>query len=103
VLITMLEGVVPSWRTDWIADRHLKRHVASFGVYIRGLVGGGVLTPIEPLHLQNVLTGGAQIFIAMAPLWERALGIDARNAAFVESYAASLVDLIGRASRKQTG
>lgn len=103
VLIPVLEGAVPSWRTDWIADRHLKRHVASFGAYVRGLVGDGVLPPIEPLHLQNVLTGGAQMFIANAPLWERALGIDARNPAFLESYAASLVDLIRRASRKDGG
>lgn len=99
VLIPLLEGVVPSWRSDWIADRHLKPHVASFGTYIRGLIGQGVLPPIEPLHLQNILTGGAQIFMAMAPIWERALGLDTRNPGFLDSYAHSLTDIIRRASR----
>lgn len=94
ILMPMIEGVSESWRTDYIAERHLSRHVKSFDTYVRSLVAQGVLPPVEPLHLQNILTGGAQLFLATPPLWRKATDTDTQDPAFVETYAQSLLGLI---------
>lgn len=101
VLIPMLEGVSANWRADYIAERHLRRHVGNFDVYVRRLVADGVLPPVEPLHLQNMLTGGAQLFLAIAPLWRSAIDTDTQSADFIENYAQSVLRLL-KATQPQT-
>lgn len=98
VLVPMLEGVNTGWRADYIAERHLRRHVGTFDRYVRTLIDEGVLAPIEPLHLQNMLTGGAQLFLSLAPLWNKAIDTDTQDPAFIETYAQSVLALI-RANR----
>ncbi|KRA65752.1 hypothetical protein ASD79_00225 [Caulobacter sp. Root655] len=97
VLIPLIEGATANWRSEWIAERHLKRHVHDFDLYVRRLIAEGVLPPIEPVHLQNMLTGGVQHFVANAAVWERALGVDTRDKAFIDGYANSVVGLLERA------
>lgn len=94
VLIPMVEGVAPSWRTDWIAERHLKRHVDNFGRFAQGLINEQLLPQVEPLHLQNMLTGGAQLSLGLAPLWAAALGTDTRSEAFLDAYAQTVFSLL---------
>lgn len=94
VLIPMIEGVAPSWRTTWIAERHLRRHTRNFEIYVTALIADGLLPPVEPLHLQNLLTGGAQLSLGLAPLWEAAIGTDTRTEAFLEAYARTVFSLL---------
>jgi AcrR family transcriptional regulator len=96
VLIPLIEGATANWRSAWLADHHLKRHVHSFDLYVRRLIAEGALPPIEPVHLQNMLTGGVQHFVANAAVWERALGVDTREKAFIDGYADSVLGLLER-------
>ena len=94
VLIPMIEGVAPSWRTDWIAERHLKRHVQSFDRFARGLIAEGLLPEVEPLHLQNMLTGGVQLSLGLAPLWAAALDVETHSAEFLDAYSRTVFKLL---------
>jgi AcrR family transcriptional regulator len=96
VLIPLIEGATTNWRSEWIAERYLRRHVHDFDLYVRRLIAEGALPPIEPVHLQNMLTGGVQHFVANAAVWERALGVDTRDKAFIDSYANSVLGLLER-------
>lgn len=96
VLIPMIEGVAPSWRTKWIAERHLRRHTRNFETYVAALVADGLLPPVDPLHLQNLLTGGAQLSLGLAPLWEAAFGTDTRTEDFLDSYSRTVFALLER-------
>lgn len=97
VLIPLIEGATANWRSEWIAERYLRRHVHDFDLYVRRLIAEGVLPPIEPVHLQNMLTGGVQHFVANAAVWGRALGVDTREKAFIDGYADSVLGLLERA------
>lgn len=94
VLIPMIEGVAPSWRTNWIAERHLRRHTRNFEGYVRTLVADRLLPPVEPLHLQNLLTGGAQLSLGLAPLWAAAFDTDTRSEAFLDQYSHTVFSLL---------
>jgi AcrR family transcriptional regulator len=97
VLIPLIEGATTSWRSTFLAEHHLKRHVQDFDVYVKRLIAEGALPPITPLHLQNLLTGGVQHFVANAPVWEGALAIDTRSQAFIDGYAETVLTLLRQA------
>lgn len=99
MLIPMIEGVNESWRTDYLAEQYLGRHVDNFRNYVARLVENGVLTPINSIYLQNIFTGGAQSFLALAPLWRRAIDVDTHDTAFIADYVDTILSLIRAASR----
>lgn len=98
MLIPMIEGVNESWRSDYLAEQYLGNHVEDFRNYVAELVANGVLTPINSIHLQNIFTGGAQSFLALAPLWRKAIGVDTHDTAFIADYVDTLLSLIKAAS-----
>ena len=94
VRIPLLEGVTPSWRADYIASKHLKRHVKTFAAYIDRLVRQDQIPPIDPTHLQNMLAGGGQLYLALAPIWKTALQKDTASRPFLEAYAEAVIRLL---------
>jgi len=100
MLIPLLEGVNKSWRSDYLAEHHLKRNIANFDRYVRELVAAGVLPPIESIYLQNIFTGGAQLFLALGPLWQKAIDVDTHEPEFIENYVNTLLRLLKAAKPK---
>lgn len=101
ILIPLIEGVGSSWRTTWIAERHLSKHVASFEKYARNLIEAGVVANVDPLFLQNMLTGGVQISLASEPLWSAAIGVQSRAPEFVDQYLDAVLGLVRPAEQKK--
>lgn len=101
VLIPMIEGATPSWRTTWIAQRHLRRHVRGFEAFTRALIADGLLPEVEPLHLQNMLAGGAQLSIGLAPLWAAAVGADTASETFLNTQARAMFALLEAAQAER--
>ena len=102
VLIPMIEGVGSSWRTTWIAERHFSHHVADFEKYARNLIEAGIVANVEPVFLQNMLTGGVQISLATEPLWSEAIGIQSRAPEFIDQYLDAVLGLVRPRQEKQT-
>lgn len=102
MLIPMIEGVNDSWRSDYLAEQYLRDHVADFERYVSNLVEHKVIPPINSIYLQNIFTGGAQSFLALAPLWQKAIGVDTHQTTFIENYVDTLLALIKAAGRAET-
>lgn len=94
VLIPMIEGINDTWRSQLLARKYLAPHVASFDRFIRNLVEAGEITDVPALHVQNLVTGGAQLFLALAPLWAHATEEDTASEAFLTAYAETVVKLL---------
>jgi AcrR family transcriptional regulator len=99
VLIPMIEGVNAGWRTDYLAKTYLQRHIIDFNAYVKRMVKVGALPDIDPLHLQNAVAGGAQLYLALAPLWQSTLGVDTRAPEFLKQYADSFLRILHEVPR----
>lgn len=96
VRIPMLEGEHHSWRSEWIAKRHLSRHLAAFARFTQRLVTARVLPDVEPLQLQNLMTGPLQYFLMQRGLVSAATGYDQTPQEYFEHYWETLEKLLIR-------
>jgi len=96
VLIPMLEGINDTWRSELLAKSYLAPHIEGFESTVTALVASGEIKDVDPLHLQNLVTGGAQLFLALAPLWSHAIETDTASEAFLAAYAKSVTDLLSQ-------
>lgn len=87
VLIPIVEGIKDSPRTDYIARKHLVGHSAAFRRFLEQSLGQPVSAEMA-LHLQNVVAGGAQLYIGLAPLWTSALERDTTEAKSLDEFRA---------------
>ena len=86
VRLPMIEGINDTWRSKLIAEKYLKPHVDAFQRQVEALVAEGRLPDIPAIHLQNLVAGGAQLYLALAPIWKHAVGADTTDEAFLEGY-----------------
>ncbi|MCM0001388.1 MAG: TetR/AcrR family transcriptional regulator, partial [Erythrobacter sp.] len=45
IKIPLIEGSQHSWRTEWLAERHMKRSVAWFAAFLAPFVDAGMIPP----------------------------------------------------------
>ena len=74
IRIPFIEGATPSWRSEWLVDRHFGEHVQITGRIIAALQHRGDLPPADPAFLQALLTSAINTMVAQAAMWERAYG-----------------------------
>lgn len=96
VLIPMIEGINDTWRSRLLAEKYLSPHIAGFEGRVRALVEAGEIVDVPALHLQNLVTGGAQLFLALAPLWAHAIKSDTTSEEFLASYGETVSALLSR-------
>lgn len=94
VLIPLVEGVNDTWRSRFIATRHLRFRIEEIAVIARSCADRGEIKDIPPLYLQNLAAGGVQLFVALAPIWKHAIGVDTKDEAFITAYADTVVKLL---------
>lgn len=94
VQIPAIEGNINSWRSDYLAEHHVRRHVDVMHGYIMKLMGKGIVASVEPLFLQTLMTGGGQLLIGQAELWASAAGMDTRSEEFARRYAKQVMEVI---------
>ncbi|MBV7266127.1 TetR/AcrR family transcriptional regulator [Erythrobacter ani] len=95
VVIPMIEGTKDTWRSRFITDRYLKDHIVAFEFYIDRMRKAGQLPQVDAVYLQNLIAGGAQLFLALSPLWNRALGVDTQSEEFFEGYENAISTMLG--------
>jgi AcrR family transcriptional regulator len=74
VRIPFIEGATPSWRSEWLVDRHFGEHVHVTGRIIVALQARGELPAGDQAFLQALLTSAINTMVAQAAMWERAYG-----------------------------
>lgn len=94
VRLPNLEGHADTWRMRWIAERHLRRHIAAARGFYRRLIDAGVLPDMDTIFLQNLIAGGGQLLLGQYELWRVATGSDRTPAQWAEFYAQSLLRVL---------
>jgi AcrR family transcriptional regulator len=94
VRLPMIEGLNDTWRSQLIAEKYLKPHVEAFQRRVDLLVAQGRLPDIPAIHLQNLVAGGAQLYLALAPIWKHAVAADTTSEAFLEGYRKTIAILL---------
>lgn len=95
VQLPNLEGHADTWRMRWLAERHLRRHIAGARHFYRRLMAAGILPEMDTVFLQNLIAGGGQLFLGQYELWRTATGSSASPEDFADSYVANLMRLLG--------
>lgn len=96
VQLSNLEGHADTWRMRWIAERHLRRHIASARAFYLRLMRAGVLPDIDTVFLQNLIAGGGQLLLGQYELWRAATGSDRTPEQFAEFYVDNLMKILAR-------
>ena len=96
VLIPMIEGINDTWRSKLLAEAYLAPHISGFQDVVRALVDSGEIVDVPALHLQNLVTGGAQLFLALAPLWAHAIKADTTAEEFLTAYGDTVSALLSQ-------
>lgn len=96
VQLPNLEGHADTWRMRWLAERHLRRHIASARSYYQRLMRAGVLPEIDTVFLQNLIAGGGQLLLGQYELWRAATGSQRSAEEFAEFYVENLMRMLAR-------
>ncbi len=94
VQLPNLEGHAETWRTSWLANKHLKRHTEAMKAYFLELVEAKVVPEMDPVFFQTILTGGGQLLIGQHQLWNEATGIDPQASTFINDYTQSMMTIL---------
>jgi len=96
IQIPFIEGATPSWRSEWLVQHHFGRHVRIVNRLLEACQRRGLMEDGGAAHLQVVLTGGINFFVAQSAMWSEALGVDTRSASFLRENLAVTLNLTFR-------
>jgi TetR/AcrR family transcriptional regulator len=100
--IIMQESKRASGRLDWLVETHVRPLYENAVAMFERLAARGELAPVAPAHLYYLVTGaGASVFV-MAPECQRLAGVDPFAPEFVAAHADLVVDLLIRATTKES-
>jgi AcrR family transcriptional regulator len=71
VRIPFIEGMSPSWRSEWLADRHFRNHVLVNDRIIRALQARKLVIEGDSAHVQALLTSAINVVLAQGAMWNR--------------------------------
>jgi hypothetical protein len=72
VRIPFIEGATPSWRTEWLVDRHFRQHVTTADRILRAMQRKGELGPGDTAHYQVMMSSSISVLITQSAMWNRA-------------------------------
>lgn len=96
VSIPSLEGHDDNWRAQWLAQRHLGRHLAATERFLDALHAAGVLRSRDSFMVQALIGGGAQLLLGQFALWHATDTRADDTDALIEAYVAEVLDLFVR-------
>jgi TetR/AcrR family transcriptional regulator len=100
--IIMQESKHAGSRLDWLVETHVRPLYERAVTLFERLAGSGELEPVAAAHLYYLLTGaGATVFV-MAPECQRLTGVDPFGPEFVAAHADLVVDMLFRATTKES-
>jgi len=96
VLLPLIEGINDTWRSELIGSKYLKRHSEFSTMMVTGLIDAGQLEDVSPLHFQNIMAGGAQLLLALRPLWKYAGAEPVANTEDISDLARTVTRLFAK-------
>ncbi|MDQ1519963.1 MAG: hypothetical protein QOI55_1036 [Actinomycetota bacterium] len=100
--IIMQESKRAGARLDWMVETHVRPLYDYAVAMFERLAARGELVPVAPAHLYYLLTGAGASVFAMAPECQRLTGVDPFAPEFVAAHADLVVDLLIRATTKES-
>lgn len=92
--IPALEGNSDTWRSRWIAERHLAPHITATRNFHSQLFAAGIVRNIDPLVFQTLLGGSGHLFFGQAALWRIAEGSGRSEEVFTDLFVEGLLRLL---------
>jgi TetR/AcrR family transcriptional regulator len=71
VRIPFIEGATPSWRSEWLVDRHFATHVKTTDRILRAMQRNGELGPGDTAHYQAMMSSSINVLITQSAMWNR--------------------------------
>lgn len=94
VRIPFIEGATPSWRSEWLVDRHFGQHVILTDRILRAMQGRRLIGSGDPAHYQALLTSSINVFVAQSAMWERAYSRNLSGADDMRTAVKLILDLM---------
>lgn len=94
VRIPFIEGATPSWRSEWLVDRHFGQHVLTTDRILRAMQRRGLIGKGDPAHYQALMTSSINVFIAQSAMWGRAYSRNLSDADYLRATVKLTLDLM---------
>lgn len=94
VRIPFIEGATPSWRSEWLVDRHFGQHVLTTDRILRAMQRRGLVGNGDPAHYQALMTSSINVFIAQSAMWSRTYSRDLSDAESLRATMKLILDLM---------
>ncbi len=98
VRIPFIEGASPSWRSEWLVERHFAAHVRTTDRVLRACQKVGALPPGNPSHYQALLTSTINVFVTQSAMWTQALGEKVDDPEFLRQHVDLALSLTFRSN-----
>lgn len=96
IRIPFIEGATPSWRSEWLVDKHFGAHVAVSDRVLRDCQERGLIAQGDLAGIQAMLTSPINVLIAQGAMWDRAFGRDLDTRETLASFVTTILDLTFR-------
>ncbi len=94
VRIPFIEGATPSWRSEWLADKHFGQHVMITNGTLRKMQETGQIGPGDLAHYQALLTSSINVLIAQSAMWNRTFSRELSDTENLRKTMKLILDLI---------
>jgi AcrR family transcriptional regulator len=94
VRIPFIEGMSPSWRSEWLVDKYFGPHVESAMQGIREMQDAGLIAPGDPWKIQGMITSAISVFVSQSAAWSRVVGYQVADRERMEEVARMTLDML---------
>lgn len=94
VRIPFIEGATPSWRSEWLADRHFGKHVLATDQMLRTMQREGLIGAGDSAHYQALMTSSINVLVAQSAMWNRTFSRELSDAANLRTNMKLVLDLL---------
>ena len=94
VRIPFIEGATPSWRSEWLADRHFGKHVMLNDQMLRSMQRKGLIGAGDPAHYQALLTSSISVLVAQSAMWNRTFSRELSDTSNLRTNMKLVLDLM---------